>query len=223
MTKLRQLWLLTALGTVAVLAGGYFLLVTPKASQASALRTDAQTQEQANLKLQSQIAQLTKQMKDKPRLQGELDKFETKIPNNPALPSLVRAISTAAENSGVELVSLSPSAPVLAPAAVAAAGPVTAAAPAAATTLPLAHIPVSVAVKGTYSQISQFLAEIEGMPRAFLVSGIAVVPAQTSAGSTSAATAVEKDQLSASLTGRLFMTTATAAPVPVRPVVDETK
>jgi Tfp pilus assembly protein PilO len=222
MTKLRQLWLLTALGSVAVLALGYFLLVTPKANKAAGLKTDTQAQVQANEKLKRDIAQLTKQSKDKPKLQGALEDFATKIPNNPALPALVRSLSDAADNSGVELVAVSPATPVLAPAAVPAAGTsgtVTAAA-AAPAGLALAHIPVTVSVKGTYSQVSQFLAEIEGLSRAFLVSTVAVTPYQPSG---SSATTVQTDQLTAALTGRLFMTTTVAPPVPVAPVVDSTK
>jgi Tfp pilus assembly protein PilO len=226
MTKLRQLWLLTALGSVAVLALGYFLLVTPKANQASSLRSDTQAQVLANQKLQSDIAQLTKQSKDKPRLQGLLEAFATKIPNNPALPALVRSLTDAADNSGVELVSVAPSAPVLAAAAPAAGttGTVTAAA-AAPAGLTLAHIPVVVSVKGSYSQISQFLAEIEGLSRAFLVSGVDVKPYQATAATagTTATTTVQANLLTAALTGRLFMTANVAPPAPVRPVVDSTK
>lgn len=220
MTKLRQLWLLTALGTLAVLAGGWFLLVTPKANQASALRSDVDAQLQANRTLQRQIDSLTKQKKDLPKLQAELEKFATKIPNNPALPALVRSLSDAAEKWGVELVAVSPSAPVLAPAAAPAtgtAGTVTAAA-AAPVGLTLAHIPVTVGIKGTYSQISSFLAEVEGLPRAFLVTTVSVTPPPTSG----SATAVDRDKLTAALTGRLFMTTNTAPVVPVRPVAEDT-
>jgi Tfp pilus assembly protein PilO len=220
MTKLRQLWLLTALGTLAALAGGWFLLVTPKANQASALRSDVDAQLAANRTLQRQIDALTKQKKDLPKLQAELEKFATKIPNNPALPALVRSLSDAAENSGVELVAVSPSVPVLAPAAApvtGATGTVTAAA-AAPAGLTLAHIPVTVGVKGTYSQISAFLAEIEGLSRAFLVTTVAVTPPATSA----TGTAVDADKLTAALTGRLFMTTAVAPVVPVRPVTEDT-
>jgi Tfp pilus assembly protein PilO len=221
MTKLRQLWLLTALGTLAVLAGGWFLLVTPKANQASALRSDVDAQLAANRTLQRQIDTLTKQKKDLPKLQAELEKFATKIPNNPALPALVRSLSDAAENSGVELVAVSPSTPVLAPAAApvtGATGTVTAAA-AAPAGLTLAHIPVTVGVKGTYSQISAFLAEIEGLSRAFLVTTVGVTPPAAASGS---ATAVDADKLTAALTGRLFMTTAVAPVVPVRPVTEDT-
>lgn len=237
MTKLRQLWLLTALGSVAVLAGGYFLLVSPKASKAAEVRTEAQDQLAANARVRSQIDLLNKQKKDLPRQQAELEKFATKIPNNPALPALIRSLSDAADNAGVELVSLSPGTPALVVSSV----PTTAAKPAApadgsttSTTsststkpkvaaapamLPIASIPISVQVTGNYSQVSQFLSEIESLPRAFLVGGFSVIPGDNgpTAKKNDAASAVLDDTLTVSLTGQLYMTTKVAAPAAPKP------
>lgn len=233
MTKLRQLWLLTALASVAILAGGYFLLVSPKASKAASLRDEAETQQQANNRLRAQIAQLNRQKKDLPKQQAELEKFAAKIPNNPALPSLIRSLSDAADNAGVELISLSPGTPALVATSVpggttaAAAGSTTksaATAPAAAT-LPIAAIPVSVEVTGTYSQVSQFLSEIEGLPRAFLVNGFNVNPGDTSprAAKDNGGKAYN-GTLTMSVTGQLYMTTKVApvAPVAAKPAADTT-
>ncbi|HEU0132833.1 MAG TPA: type 4a pilus biogenesis protein PilO [Mycobacteriales bacterium] len=224
MTKLRQLWLLTAVGSLAVLAAGYFLLVSPKSNEASALRDDVETQLQANTKLKSQIAMLNKQKKDLPRLQAELEKFASRIPaDDPGLPAFVRSLSDAAENAGAELVGVSPASPVRVQAAPT-AGTVTAAA-AAGPGLALAQIPVSVQVSGSYSQISQFFSEVEGLSRAFLITNVAVQPDKKAANPSEAGTAaVDRYRLSASLSGNLFMTTtAVAAPAPVKPVADETK
>lgn len=210
MTKLRQLWLLTAVGSLAILAGGYFVLVSPKASKAAALREDVATQQQANARLRSQIAQLNRQKKDLPKLQAEMERFAAKIPNNPALPSLIRSLSEAAENTGVDLSSLALSAPVL----VTPADAATAAAP-AAQAIQLAQIPVSVQATGSYAQISQFLSEVEGMTRAFTVSGLTVKPADPAAAGSESGTTVPSGSLTAQLTGAMFMTTKVAPATPV--------
>ncbi len=217
MTKLRQLWLLTALGSLAALAGGYFLLVSPQANEAAKLRGDTESQQQANNKLRSQIQMLNRQKKDLPAQQAELAKFATKVPNNPAMPSLIRSVSDAADNAGVELRSLSPATPVLVSDTAAKGTPTT-----AATTAPygmaLAQIPISIQVVGNYSQISQFLSEVEGLPRAFLVSGLNVQPGAAApkgaAAAAKAETTVESDLLTADLTGQLFMTTKVAPATP---------
>jgi Tfp pilus assembly protein PilO len=211
MTKLRQLWLLTALASVLALAGGYFLLVSPKTSKAAALREETKTQEELNASLRDQIQMLNRQKKDLPRQQAELERFATKIPNNPALPALVRALSDAADNAGIELVSITPSEPTPVGASTAAgttaadpAAPVSAAAPASATRLPLAAIPVNVKVNGTYSEVSQWMSEIERLPRAFLVSGftLELAPAKTGAD----ANAAPSDELTLQMQGLMYMT-----------------
>lgn len=228
MTKLRQLWLLTALASVAILAGGYFLLVSPKASKAASLRDEAETQQQANTRLRTQIAQLNRQKKDLPRQQAELQKFATKIPNNPALPALIRSLSDAADNAGANLYSMAPSTPTLVAATVpggttagtgttaaGTTGAKSAAAPAAPALLPIAQIPIAVNVSGSYSQVSQFLSEIEGLPRAFLVTSINITQGDEDP------TAEKTDKkfyygiVTLKITGQLYMTTKVAPATPV--------
>ena len=224
MTKLKQLWLLTALASVAALAGGYFLLVSPKASKAAALREETKTQEDMNASLQSQIDMLQRQKNDLPRQQAELAKFAQKIPNNPALPALIRSLSDAADNASVELVAISPAEPVAvgllgtpggaagaAPATAAGAAPaapapgaVNAAAPAAPTTLPIAAIPITVRVTGHYSELSQWMSEIERLQRAFLVNGF-VIEKGVLDGSESQITG-DTDTLTLQMSGQLYMT-----------------
>jgi len=226
MTKLKQLWLLTALASVAALVGGYFLLVSPKASKAAALREETKTQEELNASLQSQIQMLQRQKADLPRQQAELAKFAQKIPNNPALPALIRSLSDAADNAGVDLVSIAPSEPVAvgslgtpggaagaAPVSAAGPGATTAAAPATVTTLPIAAIPITIKVKGHYSELSQWMSEIERLQRAFLVNGF-TIDRSTGAGEGGGGVAVvDKDTLSLDMTGQLYMTVkAPAAP-----------
>jgi Tfp pilus assembly protein PilO len=223
MTKLRQLWLLTALGSLAALAGGYFLLVSPQASKAAALRDEAETQLQANRQIQSKIAQLNKQKKDLPRLQAELEKFATKIPNNPAIPALIRGLSDAAEQSGVDLVSISPSAPAWSKAVNPATRtelPGTVAAPGGSV---LVDIPVNVVVAGKYSQISQFFSELEALPRALAVAGFSIVPGvpADSRLAGTAATSAGKDLLTATIGTEAVMTAKPPAAVaPVTPPAD---
>lgn len=230
MTKLRQLWLLTALASVVALAGGYFLLVSPKNSKAAALREETVTQEQLNDKLRSQIQMLNRQKKDLPRQQAELQRFAAKIPNNPALPALIRSLSDAADNAGVELLAMAPGLPTpvvstgAAGTTAATAAGTTPATSATAARLPLASIPINLKVSGTYSEVSQFFSEVERLPRAFLVNGFAIARnATTPVGGTATAT-VAPGSLTVSVNGSLYMTTkppAVRAPQPAATTVVE--
>lgn len=213
MTKLRQLWLLTALGSLVVLAAGYFFLVAPKNTQAAELRDETETQLQANRQLESQIAMLNKQAKNLPAQQAKLAKFNRLIPSNPALPALIRALSDAADNAGVELVALNPKLPEYAKGLDAKTrtelpGKV----PAPSGTV-LVDIPVELKLIGTYSQMTQFFTEIEELNRALLVSGFNI---QRSKGDLRklgvAAAAEDPNMLRAELQAHVMMTRKAPAP-----------
>src|SRR5581483_4331137 len=157
MEKMRQWSLLTAVAVVAMLAGGWFLLVSPQRSHAASYRNQAATQQQENGTLQSQISQLLQQKNGLPAQQRLLDSMAQKVPSTPDLPALIRQLSAAADNAGVDLVSLAPSTPAMVTTTAGATGPVApattgttsatpatrAAAPAAGTSgPPLARIPL---------------------------------------------------------------------------------
>jgi len=173
MEKMRQWTILTALGVVGVMAAGWFLLVSPQRSHASQLRGDAAGIEQSTGSLQAQIAQLKQQQKGETAQQRRLMQIAEQIPDNPQLPALIRELSVAAHDAGVSLDSLAPSAPALvtttATGGTAAAG--------SAASAPLAQIPVTIAVTGSYFNIETFMRELEHLDRALMSTGLTVAAA----------------------------------------------
>src|SRR5436305_3138708 len=123
MSKTRQWAVLTAIACLAVLVAGWFVVVKPQRAHASSLRTQAQGLDSSNTQLQSQVSQLRQQQKDLPAQQKILSQILTKIPDNPALPSLIRQLSSAADGAGVSLQTLAPSTPALVPTAPGATAP----------------------------------------------------------------------------------------------------
>jgi len=177
MDKMRQWTLLTVVGIVAVLGAGWFLAVSPQRHHAAELRAKAETQVNANTQLQQRVAQLEQQKKGLPAQQRRLNQIAAKVPDNPALPALIRQLSAAAGGAGVDLVSLSPAQPVAmtatASTTVAPAASTTSTAPTASAAAPASvlQIPVVIVVKGTYYNIESFFAAVEKLPRAVLVPG----------------------------------------------------
>ncbi len=212
MDKTRQWSILTAMGVIAVLVAGWFLLVSPQRSRAGDLRNQAASQQESNASLQSKVDMLRQQAKDLPRQQARLADIARKVPDNPALPALIRALSDAADTSGVDLVSLAPAPP----AAVTAA---TGTAKAAQAATPLAQIPVSIQVQGTYFNVEQFFNAVESMPRAMLVTGVSMAPL-AGAGTTPppGQKAVAPGSLTATVTARVFMAPTVALPTSAKPV-----
>ena len=237
MDKLKQWIALTVLGCIVISAAGWFLLVAPKRSDAAGLRNQADAQRATNSGLSQQIQMLKAQAKELPAKQAALAAVAAKIPDNPALPSLVRALTKAADDAGVELVSLSPSAPATVTAAVAkssvvspsAQKPVSTSNPAVATPAgspgtpatagtagSLSSIDIAINVVGGYFQVEQFLDRVENLTRATKVTSFTLAPGNNpvKAQPVSAAGAITTvpvsdpgKVLSATVIGRVFMAT----------------
>lgn len=212
MDKLKQWVTLTALASLVVLAAGWFLLVSPKKSEAADLQAQAAGQVAANSVVQTQLQVLQAQAKELPKKQADLARISTEIPDNPSLPALIRALTSASSAAGVELVSVTPGpavadVPVAAAVAVAdPANPAASAAPAVGAAGLLAAIPIDLNVVGGYFQIAQFMANLENLPRALMVTNLALVPgASPTAAEGAEAAAEDGSSLVATITGRVFM------------------
>ena len=208
MTLIRKWLLLTAVVVIATLAAGWFLLVAPKRADAAQLRSDAAATESANERLVQSLAVLKAQQDDLPAQRFLLATLKTQLPENPALPQLIRDLSKSAGRAGVTLDSLAPTPPtplVAAPVAVPVAPPSTettgeagsgatsgtsgdTAAAAAAVPAPvvpagptLYQVPVVVTVSGSYFELEQFVNKIEGQRRAMQVTGFTLTPGDQTA------------------------------------------
>jgi type IV pilus assembly protein PilO len=179
MNKMRQWSILAGVGVLTVFVAGWFLLVSPQRTHAADLRTQATTQQQANSSLQAQVSQLQQQKNGLPAQQRLLDQIAAKVPNSPALPVLIRQLTSAARGAGVELVSLAPSTP--APVTATGTTPVTPGA-AAAGPAPLAQIPLTIQVQGSYFNIESFFREVEHLSRAMMVTEFTLNPVDNAGG-----------------------------------------
>jgi Tfp pilus assembly protein PilO len=230
MGKLKQWVALTLVGALAILAAGWFLLVGPKRGEAADLRAQAAEQAAANGLLETQIEVLKAKAKELPKEQARLARVAAKIPENPALPALVRALLEGSTKTGVDLVSITPGPPALAapPAPGAPAAPATGSAPAgqpagqpaapSSSFGQLATIPVTINVVGEYFEVAAFVAELEQLPRAMRVHNLALTPggSPTDAKSDAAAVAAGR-RLSTTITGSVFMTAQGSPAAPGAP------
>ena len=235
MDKLKQYVTLTVLGALVILAAGWFLLISPKKGEATDLQAQAAAQVSANSVLETQLQVLRAQAKELPKKQAELARVAAKIPDNPSLPTLIRAITAASTSAGVEFVSVTPGPPAalvavvpVAPGAPAAGTPADPAAAAAAPPAPgpaapaaspageLAAIPLTLNVVGDYFEIEQFLANLENLPRALRVSNLTLAPGSSPTAGTSAPTSTEDGRtLTSTITGSVFMAAGRPVATPV--------
>lgn len=213
MTRARQWSVLTAVACLAVLAAGWFVVVKPQRAHASSLRNQASQVDQSNQALEAQIAHLRAQAEGLPAQQRALAKIATQVPDSPALPTLIRQLSAAADSAKVNLVSLSPGQPALVAAPVKPGATTTSGTSPAVTTgttpTPggaaslLATIPLQIQVQGGYFNLEEFFQAIETLPRAMLVTQFTAAP--LAPGSAPGGQAVAPGALNVTLTASVFM------------------
>jgi Tfp pilus assembly protein PilO len=216
MTATRKWSALAVLLVAAIFAASWFGLIAPKRSDAAKLEADRVTQDATNAGLVQQLELLKAQAQDLPKQEAFLAQIRKQLPDNPALPALIRSLTQGAAKSGVDLISLSPALPI------AVAGPIVAQTVAPPTTAPadqtseeavpvpapaaptLFQVPITVKVTGTYFEMEQFLNKVEGLKRSFLVTGFTLKSAPASMGS-------DVEKLNLEIKGRVFLSPAAAA------------
>ena len=156
MTKTRQ-WIALGLAAVLAVVGlGWFLVISPARSEAAELTASVEQQAAQTATLTSKLQVLQAQAAELPAQQARLTELQRELPETVALPELIRLLTHAADDTGVELTSMAPSAPV-------ASGEI-------------AEVPFTLVVDGSYFNLEQFLGALEDLPRAFLVSGFSLAP-----------------------------------------------
>jgi Tfp pilus assembly protein PilO len=189
---LAQRWYAgAAAASVAVLAVGYFLLVSPQQSSASDISAQAATVEQANVAAEKQVEALKAEYQDLPALQSQVAVIRTRLPQSLEEPTLLRTISALAKSSGVKLTSIGVQTPV------AVAGGAAGAA--------VSQLPLSLDITGSFANTRLFLTGVESMQRSMLVTGINISRA-TAPGSGTA------DGIHTVIAARVFTASAPSTP-----------
>jgi hypothetical protein len=96
---------------VLVLVAAWFLAVSPTLQKAEALEVEAASQRAASDQLRSRISLLKKQSEELPAQEAKLAAIQQRMPSTPALPTLIRNLTTVAEAANVTVASVTPGRP----------------------------------------------------------------------------------------------------------------
>jgi hypothetical protein len=127
---------------IAVVAGGWFLVVSPKREKAVALEASITA---ANAELQQKRAELAQPRANVRIRISDLFRLAKALPDDPGMPGILLDVNRLATANDLEFRSISPSAPV------AGAG--------------FAAHPLTVVVQGRFSAVSSFLADLRKIVR----------------------------------------------------------
>lgn len=215
--------MLTAVGVLIVLVASWFLLISPRRATATDLRQQATTEQQNADALRDKLADLKAKAKQLPAQEELLRQIQARVPDNPQLPALIRALTAAAADADVELVAITPVAPttVIAPGGAAgskgtssSAATPTSAVGSAATPAPglpaitLQSLPLTLVVQGRYMATVQFVSNLENLTRAFLVTGVQISAGATASGGGAApalGSTTSTPVVSVTVTGSVFL------------------
>jgi Tfp pilus assembly protein PilO len=234
MSRIQQWIGGTVVAVLVIVAAGWFLAISPQKHKVSNLNSQSAAQEQTNSGLRTKLSVLTAQMAAVPTEEAEVAAITQKVPNDPAMPAYVRALTVIAQQTGVELVSIAPGAPaaVAAAAATVAAVPAVSAAatpsaaPSAVAAAPVAPavslqaISVALSVQGGYFQIQQFTAALQKLPRTTVIGSVALAPAGALKKVTQPSSAPVPPawkELGASITVSVFMNSSDTLAIPAAP------
>ncbi|MFP5308401.1 MAG: type 4a pilus biogenesis protein PilO [Actinomycetes bacterium] len=149
-----------ALGVLAALlltVLWWVLLMSPRRDEIAAVEQQVLDLQAQQTTVQQQIVALQEVRATAPEIEADLVAVETVLPSSAALPSAIRQLAQAADDSGVTLTAVVPGRPVAAATADPASG--------------LAEITIAVTLEGSYYQLVDFLRRVEDptiTPRAIL-------------------------------------------------------
>jgi type IV pilus assembly protein PilO len=137
--------ILGVLGLVAIVGGGWFLLLSPVQLEVAALEARRQQLATELAQARSQVAELQRFRREVAELQAKLDGLKAKLPTEKETPALYRAVSEAAQGSGLGVSLFQPREPK-----------------------PkdyVAEIPITITAEGGYHQLGLFFEKVAGLER----------------------------------------------------------
>ncbi len=176
-----------AAASAVVLAGGWFLLVSPQKANVDDIVTQTATVNNANATTEQQIAALKAEFTQLPQLQSQVALIRQHIPQTPNEPTLLRTVTKAASTAGVNLASMTIAAP-----SVMQSGTATGTATGNQFAIPgqMSQISLTMNITGNFADTRLFLNSLEGMQRVMLVTGVNITRSLTATGATTLQTVV---------------------------------
>lgn len=142
---------------ISVLVLFYFFAWSPQSEELASIAKQRSSEEQKIKMARATLARLEGLKESAPKIEAKIIKIGRKMPKDPDLPGLIVQIQNMANDSSVSVDALKPNEPQ----------------PASG----YSKMDVSLSIKGTYAEISEFLFRIENSHRAMRVDNLSISPA----------------------------------------------
>lgn len=192
-----RLWTLgSIIVIIALIAGTWFVGISPQLTEAAKANTERAGVEQLNARHVVTLKDLETQFKDIDKLRDELAELQLAVPEADETASLLRQVQSLADSAGVIVTDITLSSPewFAAPAEVP-ADPELAAALGSVNPENFLVIPVEQTVAGTYAAVMNYVQALQTGQRAFLVHDVSLGSGLPSGGT----------QVEVTITGQIFV------------------
>lgn len=202
----RTRMILVIVGAVVVVLLAFFFLISPRRTELADVKAQVEQEQSLTQTLEADLQRLQELQAQEPQLRADLERIRQLVPEEYEVPNFLFQVNTAANQSGVDFLRITPELPKTPPEGVA-----------------LAEIRVTLEGRGGYFAIQDFIRRLYALDRALRIDLLSLSSADGTAG-----------EISLSATARIFFEsdgaaaiggTAPTAPVapttaPVAPPVD---
>ncbi|NMO50883.1 type 4a pilus biogenesis protein PilO [Actinoplanes sp. TBRC 11911] len=164
MRRTDQVWLAGGLVLIlALIAGGWFLFISPKFGEADDVDAEADTAQSQLIKLNKENAALDQEEKKKATYVAQLKVKQTALPTRYDMPAFVRQLQDTGTKWDVNITQLGVGSPV------------------SSVSVPSAvELPITLTADGDAADLTKFLTALQSGSRAVLVKSVAITSDTTS-------------------------------------------
>lgn len=153
--SMRLRFVLVGLGCTALVAIWFLFMFRPNRERIAELRDQISATEEEITSLEAQLLRLQQLQREEPRLRAELARFGDALPPDPRVPDFILQVQDAANLSGIDFLSITPSVP----------------APGAAG---FSVISVSISTTGDFFEVEDFIFRLERLQRALRINSFSL-------------------------------------------------
>jgi len=194
----RRALLFGVLGSVVLILLWYFLLWSPRQSAIEEATKRADAAESQEASLQAEIKRLQAAQRDEPLKQARRAELQAAAPDDPALGQFILDVNAAANASGIDFMTISPTPP-----AVGGGGG-------------LSVINLTFSIAGGYFQVLDFMNRLTDLQRLVVIDSVSLAPSE--AGRLTAGIGARMFTTSTGIDATTTTTSAPATTAPASPV-----
>lgn len=163
----RARLILSVVAALVLLIAFFFFFIRPRQQELAEVREEIKQEEARTVQLQSELARLQDLQANAPALQAELAKIRGYVPRDDEVPNFIFLVQEAANQAGVDFVSITPELPKPPPEGAA-----------------LAEIRAQVGAGGGYFAVQDFIRRLHALDRAVRIDNLTLSGEEEAGGAT---------------------------------------